>query len=279
MNLTRSSPKVFLLGVGAQKAGTSWLHEQLHSRNDANFGFCKEYHILDALTLPQFAHFQPRLIPPWKWRTWRRKRFLQDSNRYFNYFNHLLSEPAVQLTGDITPSYSCLSAETLAWARDQLSKRGITTRVVFLLRDPVERILSQQRMQLRKRGELRPELELEQLLRASRKLKQQPSQRSDYLHTLKALQTTFAPEELFIDLYERLFTEPVFRQLCQHLMIDYLEPDWGQRVNESRSTTDLPEEVLANIGLNQAEIYQGVAELLPELNLEMHWSLASRWCH
>ena len=278
MNLTRSAPKVFLLGVGAQKAGTSWLHEQLHKRNDANFGFCKEYHILDALTLPKFAHFQPRLIAPWKWRTWRRKRFLQDSNRYFNYFKHLLSKPEVKLTGDITPSYSCLSAETLAWARDQLSKRGITTRVVFLLRDPVERILSQQRMQLRKRGELRPELEREQLLRASRKLKQQPSQRSDYLHTLKALQTTFAPEELFIDLYERLFTEPIFRQLCHHLMIDYLEPDWGQRVNESRSTTDLPEEVLANIGLNQAEIYQGVAELLPELNLEMHWSLASRWC-
>jgi len=278
MNPTKSSPKVFLLGVGAQKAGTSWLHDQLHGRKDANFGFLKEYHFLDALTLDSFSGFRPTHAPPWKWRTWRRKRFLQDSNRYFDYFSHLLSKPAIKLTGDITPSYSCLSAETLAWARDQLFKRGITTRVVFLLRDPVERILSQQRMKLRKRGELRPELEREQLLRASRKLKQQPSQRSDYLHTLKSLQTAFAPEELFIDLYERLFTEPVFRQLCHHLMIDYLEPSWGQRVNESRSTTDLPEEVLANIGLNQAEIYQGVAERLPELNLATHWPLANRWC-
>ena len=278
MKVSDSTGKVFLLGVGAQKAGTSWLHAQLQRRKDANFGFCKEYHILDALTLTQFAHFQPRLIAPWKWRTWRRKRFLQDSNRYFDYFNHLLSKPAIKLTGDITPSYSCLSAETLAWARDQLSKRGVTTRVVFLLRDPVERILSQQRMKLRKRGELRPELEREQLLYVSRKLKQQSSQRSDYLHTLKALQKAFAPEELFIDLYERLFTEPVFRRLCQHLMIDYLEPNWSQRVNESRTTTDLPEEILANIGLNQAEIYQGVAELLPELNLATHWPLANRWC-
>ena len=278
MSPTKSSPNVFLLGVGAQKAGTSWLHDQLHGRKDANFGFLKEYHFLDALTLDSFSGFRPTHAPPWKWRTWRRKRFLQDSNRYFDYFSHLLSNPAIKLTGDITPSYSCLSAETLAWARDQLFKRGITTRVVFLLRDPVERILSQQRMKLRKRGELRPELEREQLLHASRKLKQQPSQRSDYLHTLKALQTAFAPEELFIDLYERLFTEPVFRQLCHHLMIDYLEPNWGQRVNESRSTTDLPEEVLANIGLNQAEIYQGVAERLPELNLATHWPLANRWC-
>ena len=278
MKLSDSTGKVFLLGVGAQKAGTSWLHDQLQRRKDTNFGFCKEYHILDALTLPQFAHFQPRLIAPWKWRTWRRKRFLQDSNRYFDYFIHLLNKPAIKLTGDITPSYSCLSAETLAWARDQLSKRGVNTRVVFLLRDPVERILSQQRMKLRKRGELRPELERDHLLNASRKLKQQSSQRSDYLHTLKALQTAFSPDEVFIDLYERLFTEPVFRQLCQHLMIDYLEPNWSQRVNESRSTTDLPEEIFANIGLNQAEIYQGVAKLLPELNLATHWPLATRWC-
>ena len=278
MKASDSTGKVFLLGVGAQKAGTSWLHDQLQRRKDTNFGFCKEYHILDALTLPQFAHFQPSLIAPWKWRTWRRKRFLQDSNRYFDYFNHLLNKPAIKLTGDITPSYSCLSAETLAWARDQLSKRGVNTRVVFLLRDPVERILSQQRMKLRKRGELRPELERDHLLNASRKLKQQSSQRSDYLHTLKALQTAFSPDEVFIDLYERLFTEPVFRQLCQHLMIDYLEPNWSQRVNESRSTTDLPEEIFANIGLNQAEIYQGVAKLLPELNLATHWPLANRWC-
>ena len=275
---SNSKDKVFLLGVGAQKAGTSWLHDQLQRRKDTNFGFCKEYHILDALTLPQFAHFAPHQIAPWKWRTWRRKRFLQDSNRYFDYFNHLLCKPGIKLTGDITPSYSCLSAETLAWARDQLSKRGVNTRVVFLLRDPVERILSQQRMKLRKRGELQPELERDHLLYASQKLKQQSSQRSDYLHTLKALQTAFSPDELFIDLYERLFTEPIFRRLCQHLMIDYLEPNWSQRVNESRSTTDLPEEIFANIGLNQAEIYQGVTKLLPELNLETHWPLANRWC-
>ena len=92
------------------------------------------------------------------------------------------------------------------------------------------------------------------------------------------IEDDFFSDDLFIDLYERLFTEPIFRRLCQHLMIDYLEPNWSQRVNESRSTTDLPEEVLINIGLNQAEIYQGVAECLPELNLASHWPLANRWC-
>jgi len=32
----------FVLGLGAQKAGSSWLHAQLNSRRDADFGFLKE---------------------------------------------------------------------------------------------------------------------------------------------------------------------------------------------------------------------------------------------
>ena len=43
--------------MGAQKAGTSWLHDQLNRRKDADFGFCKEYHVFDALTLDAFARF------------------------------------------------------------------------------------------------------------------------------------------------------------------------------------------------------------------------------
>ncbi|MEC8213713.1 MAG: sulfotransferase family protein [Cyanobacteriota bacterium] len=270
--------KVFLLGVGAQKAGTSWLHEQLHNRHDADFGFCKEYHILDALTLPQFAHFQPKHSLPWKWRTWRRKRFLQDSSRYFDYFSNLLQRPSNRLTGDITPSYGCLSADTLQWTREQFSERGVTTRVVFLMRDPVERILSQQRMKLRKRGELHPDAEREQLRRAARTLQQRASQRSDYLHTLQALSQAFSSDDLCIDLYERLFTENIYQRLCQHLMIDYQEPNWSRRVNESRTTTNLPEDVLASIGQSQALIYNNVAQQFPHLDLARHWPLASRWC-
>ena len=93
--------KVFCLGVGAQKAGTSWLHEQLNGREDANFGFLKEYHFLDALTLDSFSGFRPTHAPPWKWRTWRRNRFFQKPERYFDYFTKLLSKPGVTLCGDI----------------------------------------------------------------------------------------------------------------------------------------------------------------------------------
>lgn len=76
----------FVLGLGAQKAGSSWLHAQLNSRRDADFGFLKEYHIHDARTLPEagFSNRRKRsLIKP---RTWRRQRFIAQPERYYDYF-------------------------------------------------------------------------------------------------------------------------------------------------------------------------------------------------
>ena len=43
----------FVLGLGAQTAGSSWLHTQLNRRRDGEFDFLKDYHIHDARTLPE----------------------------------------------------------------------------------------------------------------------------------------------------------------------------------------------------------------------------------
>ena len=111
MTATTDGPGVFLLGVGAQKAGTTWLHAQLDRRRDADFGFLKEYHVHDALTLPA-AGFSNRRRPSWlKPRTWRRQRFLDRPERYYAYFAARLRRRGIRLTGDITPS-TAASAST-----------------------------------------------------------------------------------------------------------------------------------------------------------------------
>ena len=135
--------KTFLLGVGAQKAGTSWLHDQLHRRRDADFGFLKEYHVFDALELEHFSSFRPQNPSPLKWRTWRRARMIRRPERYFSYFASRLKPSHIRLTGDITPSYAGLSAKSFQHIRNAFAQRGVTTRAVFIMRDPVERFLSQ----------------------------------------------------------------------------------------------------------------------------------------
>ena len=201
-----ASDATFLLGVGAQKAGTSWLHDQLHRRKDADFGFLKEYHVFDALELERFANFRPKRPTPLKWRTWRRARFIARPERYFDYFASRLKPPRIRLTGDITPSYAGLSAESYQRIQKAFAQRGVQTRAVFIMRDPVERFLSQQRMQLRKRGLLTPEHEIEHLNKASLKLLKRESPRNDYPATLDALRGGLAESEIFIGLYETLFT-------------------------------------------------------------------------
>ncbi|WP_413441936.1 sulfotransferase family protein [Synechococcus sp. MIT S1220] len=276
--LEAGKTKTFLLSLGAQKAGTSWLHDQLNRREDTDFGFLKEYHILDALSLTSFQKFRSRRPFPWKWRTWNRYRFLEKPDRYFNYFSKILSRSDIKLTGDITPSYSCLKKETLFWTRDQFLKRGITTKAVFIMRDPVERILSQQRMKLRKSNSLNPEHELDQLRTLASKILEKPSQRSNYLSTLQNIKAVFDQKDLFIDLYEKLFTETTFQALCRHLHLDYIAPNWGVRVNESNSTTTIPDEILKAIGESQRTTFLTISREHPELNIQQHWPTASKWC-
>tara|TARA_B100001939_G_scaffold337955_1_gene342964 strand:- start:248 stop:1090 length:843 start_codon:yes stop_codon:yes gene_type:complete len=273
-----SNNSVFLLGVGAQKAGTSWLHEQLNKRPDVNFGFCKEYHFFDALTLEPFQRYRPNHAPPWRWRTWRRERFFREPKRYFDYFTRLLNQRKCSVSGDITPSYSCLSSNTMRWIQGEFTQRNIRTCSVFIMRDPVERLLSQQRMQLRKKGKLNPKDELHAFTKLADKLEESKSLRSDYLGTLKSLETVFPPENISLMLFEELFQPECHERFCKQLNIPFYPLEWSKRVNASPTKTTVPDSILARIGKTQAEVYQTLRRDQPQLEVERHWSTASTWC-
>ena len=49
--------KNFILGVGCQKGGTTWLHQQLNKSKNTDMGFLKEYHVFDALYVPECQGF------------------------------------------------------------------------------------------------------------------------------------------------------------------------------------------------------------------------------
>ena len=278
MTGTTDDAGVFLLGLGAQKAGTSWLHAQLNRRRDADFGFLKEYHIHDALTLPT-AGFSGRrgrsLLKP---RTWRRQRFLERPERYYAYFSSLLKHPGIRLTGDITPSYSGLSSNTLQAIQRGFAAQDIPVRPVFLMRDPIERIISSLRMHRRKQGLRDSAGEIQALHQLCHERPERINLRSDYGHTLTALQNSFGLKHCFIGTYEQLFHQDCWAELCRFLGVRYQEPKWEQRVNESRTDTDLPEELLKLLGQWQGPTLAAVQFHCPELDLNQLWPTASRWC-
>jgi hypothetical protein len=136
------------LCVGAQKAGTSWLYHQLDFHPDFWMPPIKELHYLDTLSRVK------RKNPP-RCRDERDQWFLSRLGElsalpYFDLatYSQLFAAKADLLSGDITPAYATLN--------DELIERVITyfpnLKVIFLARDPVERVWSQLSMAARDRN-------------------------------------------------------------------------------------------------------------------------------
>jgi Sulfotransferase family len=137
--------------VGAQKAGTSWLYDQLKLHPDFWMPPIKELHYLDALSRVKRRH-SPHC------RDERDQLFLQritelsalpyiDLERYARLFEAKSS----LLSGDITPAYSMLNDELIG----RITTCFPNTKVIFLARDPVQRAWSQLSMGVRL-GNIKP---------------------------------------------------------------------------------------------------------------------------
>ena len=257
----------FLLGVGCQKGGTAWLHRYLEASPQCDPGFRKEYHVWDSLDLPSGRLARERI----EQQGGPRAAFLQDPERYFDYFAGLLEPAAIRLTADITPGYAALPVSRLTMIRAGFLARGVRPVTVYLLRDPVERIWSAARMDMRRRGDEAPE---DPETRVGHMYRHPMyADRTRYDLTMDALEHAFAREEVFYGFYERLFSAETLRPLCDFLGIDYHEPDTGRQVNVSPKSegATLPEETRRTIARHFAGVYVAVQQRFPDLDLAELW--------
>ena len=153
--------KNFILGVGCQKGGTSWLRSQLKKSRNVDMGFTNEYHVFDALFVPECEGFLNGKLKALqktsfdlgglseKSQLLKHISFYIDTQNYYDYFDYLWYRGGDDLTtfGDITPSYAALPESALSTIKSELEARGFKVKVVFLMRDPIERCWSMIRMQ------------------------------------------------------------------------------------------------------------------------------------
>jgi hypothetical protein len=153
-------PKV--LCIGAQKSGTSWLHENLKWNAGAWLPPFKELHFLDHRFVPghrrwikghvarglreatakaeasgdtvEIAYLKTLADPPLMTRNWYRRVFAPCSSDRVGI--------------DVTPEYASIPAEGIAYTREIL---GPELRLIYMIREPVERALSQMRMYIGRR--------------------------------------------------------------------------------------------------------------------------------
>ena len=271
----------FVLGAGAQKAGTTWLHAYLSHFDDVDFGPIKEYHVWDGLSVPEFIEFDARSIaigPRRRLRhLWRglkrlsqediflRRRLQSHPDRYFDFFAGLLAQDGIRLTGDITPAYCALPVDTLRLIRDGFARRGIRTRAVFLMRDPVERCLSALRM-YKRGGRSRQGADIslpdnEMLLRYMET--DQAQLRTDYPATLERLEAVFDSESLLVGFYESMFEPDFFADLNRFFGCKP-NPDFIARRFNTTERMEISDSLREQAAERLRPIYVSCAERFPE---------------
>lgn len=254
----------FILGVGAQKSGTTWLHSTLNEQTFVNLGFRKEYHVWDAKFSPVCSGFV-REVEKNESADNALVRLMQtDSDVYVRYFQGLIRDD-VTVTGDMTPSYSVLNATDFSYVRDLIIGAGFDLKVLYLMRDPVDRLWSALRMRQRKlakkRGVTISDDELFDMFLPALEIPRYV-ERSDYAATTANLAEAFEPDEVHIDLYENIFDRRSIDELERFLGFTIEGADFGNRVHASKQLA-LPQEVRDEGKQRLREQYDACNERFP----------------
>jgi hypothetical protein len=132
------------LCVGVHKGGTTWLYQQLDSHPDFWMPPLKELHYFDQLSRVQRSSAS-------RCRDERDLRFLESINSLsaksyidFEHYARLFEPKGPLLSGDISPNYSTLDNKLIRKIVAYFPK----LKVIFLARDPVERLWSHLSMEV-----------------------------------------------------------------------------------------------------------------------------------
>ncbi len=260
---------VFVLGVGAQKAGTSWLYWYLSQAQNADCGKVKEYHVWDPLYLDELtAQPKPGMKPGTKKRIHLRQSMRADPGLYFDYFAEILGQEDISVTADITPAYAPLPREAFERIQKGFARRDIEVRVLFLMRDPLERCWSQARMNFYKKRH--PAIDFETTTEASDVLMAQYkdrrfSMRTHYEKTIETLETVFERKSIFYGFYEELFQAPRLAEVSDFLGIETRPELVSEQVNPGHQYKALTEDEKRVVVQHYREVYAFCALRWPHL--------------
>jgi hypothetical protein len=232
----------FLLGVGAQRCGTTWIHHYLAQHPSVFVSPYKELHVFDVMFAPEASGLtrekrfeRLRLLVERVLRgepvdrgalaiALERYRLSLGTAAYLGYFRSYV-RPEHRVMGEITPSYSLVPASGWRFVREFLLGEKLAPRVLFVMRDPVERMYSQLR--------LNQHMGMAQVRDAYASALETPGVvlRTRYDLTLAALEAEFRPEELLLLFYEELFRPRAVEDLCRFLGIEARPADFSARLN------------------------------------------------
>jgi hypothetical protein len=246
--------------IGAPKSGTTWLYQNLNKHPSIWLPPVKELHYFDVLfPLERYAVFKSdprglcglfprhnrRLVMRGFYQGVRRKslRELIWAYRYFSgrpddgWYLSLFKRSEGVLAGDLTTDYCALSEEAVVKVKNLLPD----TKIIFLMRNPVERAWSHTKMLLpRLLGKPFAQISNDELI--DYLTHPAPQLRGNYPRTLTLWEGVFGQQQVFTGFFEEVAECPreLYIRLLKYLGASTEErflPDGLERkVNASRLT-------------------------------------------
>jgi hypothetical protein len=242
------------LCIGAQKAGTTWLHRNLSRHPDVWLPSVKEVHYFDYSV--RFPSPLSRKYYNDRWRRQLARRLRErlgardfsglgwDLDYFFSrrddrWYARIFEPGNGKRTGDVTPAYSRLDEDQVASIAGLLP----TARIVFLMRDPIDRAWSSARMSSDRRG-----LDLADDGRWKSHFDNQKRLRGNYLRTLRLWREHYPEERFLVGFFEEILESPeelllrVLDFLGARAQRELIPETARRRFNES-SVVEMPAEV------------------------------------
>lgn len=257
--------RTFCLCLGAQKAGTTWLHRYLQAHPDCFLPTIKEMQFFNELYEPEqcawLAERHYRRLEEMRGRIAAghavaanvdeimrdleaRSAMRGNPALYFDFFARHIGDR--RLFADITPDYSVLNAEQMS----RIARLHDDTRVLFIMRDPVDRFWSSARMKETRRDRDKPAYHYGwKMLGQKGELR-----RGRYDIILEDIKAAFPGRHLVL-FYETLFREETVAKICAFLGLRWHAPDFSQRVNVSKDVTAFPENLKARVYEKHRAVY------------------------
>lgn len=236
------SPAVDFLGIGAQRAGTTWLWACLRRHPELYLPADKELHYFDRIAAGGPGHtgvgslraalfgrgeaereWRRRVvrsmgrIRPWNGVgeladlvSFRRAAHVDDA-----WYRRQFEAGAGKVKGEITPAYALLDDAGVRHA----VRMSNDLKVIFILRDPLSRALSSLRLRLQgaARGIHPPPRDPANYL-----VSKSVTERSDYLRTIDTWRRHVPAERFFIGWYDDTLADPqgMLREVAAFLGVD-----------------------------------------------------------
>jgi hypothetical protein len=217
--------------IGAQKAGTTWLHHNLQ--------------VHPEVWMPDYeVHYFDRRV--------------RDLGTFDDeWYSSLFEEGEGKTIGEVTPAYSIVDADIAAHAHEIMPE----SRLIFLMRSPMERAWSHAVMRIVKKEGGVENVPEDVLLR--RFDREKSILRTNYLRTLENWGASFPTEQIFVGFLEDIHFHPeeFFRGVCEFLGVDasFRPPRMEKKIN-ARSSAEMPTRVAVHLARTYHESMRRLEE-------------------